>query len=60
MFHTRQASDPRDKVYALLGISSDDLSNASLQPDYNISWDKLFQQLIMFILSLDVSVEATG
>jgi hypothetical protein len=30
MFHTRQASDPRDKVYALLGMSSDDPSKASI------------------------------
>jgi hypothetical protein len=42
MFHTRQASDPRDKVYALLGMSSDNLSKASLQPDYKISWQNLF------------------
>jgi hypothetical protein len=42
MFHTRQASDPRDKVYALLGISSDDPGEASLQPDYTISWEELF------------------
>jgi hypothetical protein len=37
MFHTRQASDPRDKVYALLGMSSDDPGKADLQPDYEIS-----------------------
>jgi hypothetical protein len=42
MFHTRQASDPRDKVYALLGMSSDDPIKASLRPDYKISWEKLF------------------
>src|SRR5580700_5722798 len=34
MFQTHQASDPHDKVYALLGISSDDPSKAGLQPDY--------------------------
>jgi len=37
MFYTRQATNPRDKVYALLGISSDDLSKAGLQPDYTIA-----------------------
>jgi len=42
MFHTRQASDPRDKVYALLGMTSDDPSKAGLHADYNITWEKLF------------------
>jgi len=34
MFRTREATNTRDKVYALLGMSSDDPSLASLQPDY--------------------------
>jgi hypothetical protein len=42
MFYTRQATNPRDKVYALLGISSDDPSKAGLQPDYTITWEELF------------------
>jgi len=50
MFHTREASDVRDKVYALLGMSSDDPSKAGLRPDYELSWRKLFQQLVKFIL----------
>ncbi|KUJ21848.1 ankyrin [Mollisia scopiformis] len=58
MFHTRQASDPRDKVYALLGMSSDDPSKAGLQPNYEISWEVLFQQLVKFILGKDTLVEA--
>jgi hypothetical protein len=37
IFYTRQAKDPRDKVYALLSISLDDPSKATLQPDYTIS-----------------------
>jgi ankyrin repeat protein len=60
MFHTRQASDPRDKVYALLGMSSDDPSKAGLQPDYKLSWEKLFQQLVKFVLGKDVSVETSS
>ncbi|KIN06874.1 hypothetical protein OIDMADRAFT_21814 [Oidiodendron maius Zn] len=50
MFHTRQATDPRDKVYALLSMSLDDPSRATLQPDYTISWEKLFKQLVNYIL----------
>jgi hypothetical protein len=60
MFHTRQASDPRDKVYALLGMSSDDPGKAGLQPDYKISWEGLFQKLVKFILGEDVLVETSS
>jgi hypothetical protein len=57
MFHTREASDPRDKVYALLGMSSDDPGKVGLRPNYEISWKELFQQLVKFVLGKDVSVE---
>jgi hypothetical protein len=57
MFHTREASDPCNKVYALLGISSDDPGEAGLRPDYEISWKELFQKLVKFVLGKDVSVE---
>ncbi|PQE14256.1 hypothetical protein CJF31_00006829 [Rutstroemia sp. NJR-2017a BVV2] len=46
-----------DKVYALLGMSSDDPGAADLLPDYEISWEKLFKKLVKFILGKDVSVE---
>jgi hypothetical protein len=59
MFHTREASDVRDKVYALLGMSSDDPGGAGLRPDYTVSWKELFQQLVKFVLSKDVSVETS-
>jgi hypothetical protein len=36
MFHSRKATDVRDKVYALLGMSSDDPGKAGLRPDYKI------------------------
>jgi ankyrin repeat protein len=60
MFHTRQASDPRDKVYALLGMSSDDPSKAGLEPNYEISWEDLFQQLVKFVLGKDIPVETSS
>ena len=60
MFYTRQASDPRDKVYALLGMSLGDPSKASLQPNYTISWEELFAQLIKYILGGDVFVKTSG
>ena len=57
MSYTRQATNPRDKVYALLSMSLDDLSKASLQLDYTISCGKLFKQLVKYILSEDTFVE---
>ncbi|TGO13827.1 hypothetical protein BPAE_0704g00010 [Botrytis paeoniae] len=60
MFHTRQATDSRDKVYALLGMSSDYPEKAGLQPDYDTSWEELFQQLVKFVLGKDISVEISG
>jgi hypothetical protein len=59
MFHTHKASDVRDKVYALLGMSSDDPEEAGLRPDYKVSWKELFQQLAKFVLGKDVSVETS-
>ncbi|KAM0417158.1 hypothetical protein ACHAPT_012866 [Fusarium lateritium] len=57
MYHTRKATQRHDKVYALLGMSSDDPSAAGLSADYEIPWGRLFQQLINFLLSEQVSVD---
>jgi hypothetical protein len=59
MFHTRKASDVRDKVYALLGMSSDDPGKVGLRPDYEVSWKELFQKLVKFVLGKDISVETS-
>jgi hypothetical protein len=56
MYHTREASDRRDKVYALLGMSSDNYSSGELSPDYDIQWERLFQQAIRRIVSERVLV----
>ncbi|EGO56084.1 hypothetical protein NEUTE1DRAFT_110659 [Neurospora tetrasperma FGSC 2508] len=56
MYHTREATDRRDKVYALLGMSSDNPIAAGLSADYTISWKQLFNKLIQFSLSQLVSV----
>ncbi|KAF5248255.1 hypothetical protein FANTH_6048 [Fusarium anthophilum] len=57
MFHGRQASDPRDKIYALLGMCSDDPNISGLLVDYNISWATVFQQCVNSILSGASSVD---
>ncbi|KAK3493505.1 heterokaryon incompatibility protein-domain-containing protein [Neurospora crassa] len=51
MYHTREATDRRDKVYALLGMSSDNPIAAGLSADYTISWVQLLNKVIHFSLS---------
>ncbi|TGO65696.1 hypothetical protein BCON_0001g00100 [Botryotinia convoluta] len=60
MFHTRQATDRRDKVYALLGMSSGDPEKAGLQPNYETSWEDVFQQVVNFILGKDITVSTSS
>ena len=57
MYHTYEATKRHDKVYALLGISLDNLSEASLLPNYGVPWKEVLQQLIKFLLCKQVSVE---
>lgn len=60
MYHAHEATKRHDKVYALLGMSSDDLSEADLMPNYGDPWEKLLQRLAKFLLSEKISVEAWG
>ncbi|KFA51961.1 hypothetical protein S40293_09494 [Stachybotrys chartarum IBT 40293] len=55
MYHNRQATDRRDKVYALLGMSSD--VSVGLSPDYDISWKDLFYRLVKSLVGAQASVE---
>jgi len=57
MYHTREATVPNDKVYALLGMSSDGPSATGLSPDYTVPWKTPLQRLIEFVLFEEVSVE---
>jgi ankyrin repeat protein len=60
MYHIHEATELHDKVFALLGMSSDDLSKASLSPNYGIPWEELFQNLIKFLLYDKISTETLG
>ncbi|KAK1254127.1 hypothetical protein MKX08_008122 [Trichoderma sp. CBMAI-0020] len=55
MYHTRKAKDLRDKIYALLGMSSDALSGLLL--NYNMLWRDLFRQLVHFLVGEQALVE---
>ena len=57
MFHTQKASILVDKVYALLGMSSDNPSSAGLLPNYEMPWEELFKDLIKFLHYKEVCVE---
>ncbi|KAF7947713.1 hypothetical protein EAE96_008793 [Botrytis aclada] len=60
MFHTRQAMDRRDKVFALLGMCSDNPEEAGLQPNYDTFWEEIFEQVVKFILGKDLSVKTSS
>ncbi|KAL8347259.1 hypothetical protein RB601_003225 [Gaeumannomyces tritici] len=56
MYHDRKATERRDKVYALLGMSLGDPSAAGLSANYETSWKDVFRKLIQFCLSDQVRV----
>jgi hypothetical protein len=56
MYHAQEATKHRDKIFALLGMSSDDLSKAGLY--YNMPWRILMQNLVKFLLGDQTSVDA--
>ncbi|KAB8228791.1 HET domain-containing protein [Aspergillus alliaceus] len=57
MYHTREATKKHDKVYALLGMSSDVPKEAGLLPNYELPWNILFHRVIVSILPEIHSVE---
>lgn len=57
MYHSHEVTEHHDKIFALLGMSSDKPVAAGLLPDYKLSWEILFKQLVVFLLGRDVTVE---
>lgn len=58
MYHSQKASNRHDKVYALLGMCSDNRQSDTLQPNYTTPWDTLMAQLVTSILGDQASVQA--
>ncbi|KAE8319313.1 heterokaryon incompatibility protein-domain-containing protein [Aspergillus transmontanensis] len=52
MYHARAATKKQDKVYALLGMSSD----SPLLPNYKLPWSTVFQEVITYIFSEKASM----
>lgn len=44
-YHTHSATKLHVKIYALLGMCSDDLDHTGLRPDYSLPWEELSQRL---------------
>lgn len=57
MYQAQKATKRHDKVYALLSMSSDDLRNAGLSPNYTISWEELFQRLLRHLVPNIISIQ---
>jgi hypothetical protein len=60
MYHANEATQCHDKVFALLGMSTDDLSKGDLSPNYGLPWAELLQRLVKHVISNEVSVQTCG
>lgn len=49
-FQDSKCTDPRDSVYALLGISSDPGLQQTLRPDYGVTVGQVFQNTLSWLL----------
>jgi hypothetical protein len=56
MYNTHEATHRHDKIYALLGMATDDVSNAGLSPNYDLPWDELLRRAVMFILGANLQI----
>ncbi|KAJ8130370.1 hypothetical protein O1611_g3262 [Lasiodiplodia mahajangana] len=55
MYHTRKSTILHDKVFALLGMSSDEIA-PRLPLNYHVSWDSLLRRLVEYLLGNEVAV----
>ena len=58
LYHCRKATDPRDKIFALLGMSTGNPGAAGIVPDYEASWEDVIRKLVQFSLSHETAVTA--
>lgn len=52
-FHTHEATDIRDKIYALWGLSTESELTNTLRPDYSMSWKSVFENLGLYVFGKD-------
>ncbi|KAI0555554.1 heterokaryon incompatibility protein-domain-containing protein [Xylaria curta] len=56
MYQNREATDRLDKVYALLGMSSDNYRASGLSIDYKIPWKDLFHHVVESLVGPEATV----
>ncbi|KAH8805816.1 heterokaryon incompatibility protein-domain-containing protein, partial [Xylogone sp. PMI_703] len=56
-YHTHEATRHHDKLYALLGMCSDNISEPLLSPNYRNSWKDVLRSLVKFLLGENISIE---
>ncbi|KAH5748302.1 hypothetical protein HBI17_119900 [Parastagonospora nodorum] len=54
MYSTHSTTHSHDKIYALLGMSTDDITDTGLLPDYSVPWEELMRRLLIFILGRNI------
>lgn len=57
IFQAHKATISHDKIYALLGLCSDDLDGSGLLPDYQLLWAELLKRLIFYTLGAKAYVK---
>jgi ankyrin repeat protein len=57
MYHTQEATKRHDKVFALLGMASDDPNQVIISPNYGAPWEDLLRQLTQSVLCENISVQ---
>jgi hypothetical protein len=53
--YSYDATDPRDKVFALLGIATD-TEDVILNPDYEVSVEEVYTRTAQYLLQRDESI----
>ncbi|KAL8647123.1 MAG: hypothetical protein Q9226_006565 [Calogaya cf. arnoldii] len=53
----REATNPRDKVYAIMGIVADKQLSTTLGVDYSVSTEQVFEDIARYLLSRNPSIE---
>ncbi|KAI4266436.1 MAG: hypothetical protein L6R38_008741 [Xanthoria sp. 2 TBL-2021] len=53
----REATDPRDRVYAIMGIAADKQLSTTLGVDYSLSTEQVFEDTARYLIGRKASIE---
>ncbi|OJJ68816.1 hypothetical protein ASPBRDRAFT_132240 [Aspergillus brasiliensis CBS 101740] len=56
MYHSHSATVPHDKIYALLGLCSDDPETPCLKPNYHLTYDEVVEQVAHYVFGRECAV----